>query len=157
MTADSVVRSEFWLGGTVPKDSQDIQVRVADLRSFSTALTYLAEQAPERTTSAQMAFFILAGIADAAGKPATFTEIKEEIGPAINKSLHTTYKVSLDREQRRSDTDAVRQGLGWLTREEDPIDNRRKYLRLTSKGRDVLRDLGLRLSPRNWDAGVMGS
>lgn len=114
---------------------------VGALRNFSAALIELAEKAPERTTAAQMAFFVLAGMADAAGKPATFTEIKEAVGDTINRSLHTTYKVFLDREQRRSDTDAVRQGLGWLTREEDRVDNRRKYLRLTPKGRAILSSL----------------
>lgn len=114
---------------------------VGALRNFSAALIELAEQAPERTTAAQMAFFVLAGMADEAGKPATFTEIKDAVGPAINRSLHTTYKVFLDRVQRRSDTDATRQGLGWLTREEDRQDNRRKYLRLTPKGRAVISSL----------------
>lgn len=114
---------------------------VGDLRSFSAALIELAEQAPERTTAAQMAFFLLAGMSDAVGKPATFTEIKDAVGPAINRSLHTTYKVFLDRVQRRSDTDVTRAGLGWLTREEDKQDNRRKYLKLTPKGRAVISSL----------------
>ena len=123
------------------KTGSRLPLPVGALRDFSAALIELAEQAPERTTAAQMAFFVLAGMADAAGKPATFTEIKDAVGEAINRSLHTTYKVFLDREQRRSDTAAVRQGLGWLTREEDRADNRRKYLRLTPKGRAVLASL----------------
>lgn len=114
---------------------------VGDLRTFSAMLIELAEQAPERTTAAQMAFFVSAALADMAGRPGTFTELKDALGPAINRSLHTTYKVFLDRIQRRSDTDVTRAGLGWLTREEDPQDNRRKYLRLTAKGRDVMRGL----------------
>jgi hypothetical protein len=123
------------------KAGDALPTHIGELRNFSAALIELAEQAPERTTAAQMAFFVLAGMADAAGKPATFTEIKDAVGPAINRSLHTTYKVFLDRVQRRSDTDVTRAGLGWLTREEDPTDNRRKYLRLTAKGRDVMRGL----------------
>lgn len=123
------------------KSGSKLATHVSELRDFSAALIELAEQAPERTTVAQMAFFVLTGMADAAGKPATFTEIKEAVGPSINRSLHTTYKVFLDRVQRRSDSDATRQGLGWLTREEDQEDNRRKYLRLTPKGRAVLTSL----------------
>ena len=130
----------------MPKDPEYRRLPARDLRTFSQAVTYLAEQAPERTTAAQMAFFVVAGIADAMGKPRTFTEIQEELGPAINRSLHTTYKVFLDREQRRSDTEVSRKGLGWLTREEDPDDNRRKYLKLTNKGHSILRELGLRIS-----------
>jgi hypothetical protein len=123
------------------KTDGKLPIPVGALKDFSAALIELAEQAPERTTAGQMAFFLLAGMADAAGKPATFTEIKEAVGPAINRSLHTTYKVFLDRVQRRSDTDATRAGLGWLTREEDRADNRRKYLRLTPKGRAVINSL----------------
>lgn len=128
-------------GVFMKKTGGGLPTPVADLRTFSAGLIELAEQAPERTTAAQMAFFLLAGMADAVGKPATFTEIKDAVGPAINRSLHTTYKVFLDRIQRRSDTDVTRQGLGWLTREEDPEDNRKKYLRLTPTGRAVLRSL----------------
>jgi hypothetical protein len=129
----------------MPKDVEDFQITTKELRAFAEALAYLAERAPERTTAAQMAFFVFAAIADNVGKPRTFTEIKDELGPAVNRSLHTTYKVFLDREQRRSDTNATRQGLGWLTREEDLYDNRRKYLRLTDLGRAVLFELGLRV------------
>jgi hypothetical protein len=129
----------------MPNDAEHFQLPTRELRIFAEAMTYLAEQAPERTTAAQMAFFVFAAIGDALGKPRTSTEIKDELGPVVNRSLHTTYKVFLDREQRRSDTDTRRQGLGWLTREEDPDDNRRKYLRLTKRGRAVLQELGSRI------------
>lgn len=128
-------------GGNMKKGGAGLPLQLGGLRNFSAALIELAEQAPERTTAAQMVFFLLAGLADEADKPATFTEVRDAAGPAINRSLHTTYKVFLDRPQRRSDTDATRQGLGWLTREEDPEDNRRKYLRLTPKGRRVMKGL----------------
>lgn len=134
------VRGTLTISTTKPP-GKGLALHVRDLRNFSTALIALAEQAPERTTVAQMVFFLLAGMADAAGKPATFTELKEAAGDSINRSLHTTYKLFLDRPQTRSDYDSKRQGLGWLTREIDPRDNRRNYLRLTPKGRSVL--LGL--------------
>lgn len=98
----------------------------------------LAEEAPDRTTLAQMTFFIFAGKADLAGKPATFTEIRDKLGPAVSRSLHTTSKLFLDRPINRSDYKAKRPGLGWLTREMDPADNRRNFLRLTTRGHQVL-------------------
>ena len=114
------------------------KLRPANFRDLSKSLLILANEAPERTTLAQMTFFLLAGTADLAGKPSTFTEIRDRVGPTVNRSLHTTYKVFLDRPLKRSDYQSKRQGLGWLTREIDPQDNRRNYLRLTAKGRRVL-------------------
>lgn len=111
---------------------------VGDLTDFSTVLIVLAELSPERTTAAQLSFFLTAAIADLAGKPATFTELRDATGPVIGKSLHTTYQIFLDKERRRSDSVRVSQGVGWLERELDPTDNRRHYLRLTAKGREVI-------------------
>lgn len=108
------------------------------LRSFSSGLLALAELGPERMTVAQTTFFMFAGLADLAGKPATFTELRDLIGPVMSKSLHTTYKLFLGEEGRDSKRQAA---LGWLMRETDPSDNRRKYLRLTKEGRRVLTEV----------------
>ena len=122
------------------KSSADgLALRVGELTDYSTVMLTLAEMVPERTTLAQMTFFLLAAIADLGGKPATFTDIKEAVGPAVNRSLHTTYKLFLDRPLKRSDYESNRQGLGWLTREMDPNDNRKNYLRLTSSGRAIIK------------------
>jgi hypothetical protein len=113
-------------------------LRPSDFRDLSNAMLALANEAPERTTLPQMTFFLLAAMADLKGKPSTFTEIRDGVGPTVNRSLHTTYKIFLDRPLRRSDYESKRQGLGWLTRELDPEDNRRNYLRLTASGKRVL-------------------
>lgn len=112
---------------------------VGGLADFSSALIVLAELAPDRMTMSQGVFFLLAAASDLAGKPATFTSIKEAAGPQINRSLHTTYKVLLDGSRRPENS--RQQGLNWLRREENPADNREKLLRLTSKGRDVIREV----------------
>lgn len=112
-----------------------------DLTDFSAAVLKLAGVAPDRMTVAQSVFFLSAGLADLRGRPVTFSEIREEVGEAISKSLHTTYKTLTDESVKR---DGKRQpGLGWLRREIDPDDNRRKYLRLTSKGRAILNEIGM--------------
>lgn len=126
---------------TKTNSSNELTLRVGELTDYSTVLLTLAEMVPERTTLAQVSFFLLAAIADAAGKPATFTELREAVGPAVNRSLHTTYKLFLDRPMRRSDYDSKRQGLGWLTREMDPDDNRKNYLRLTPSGKAIVKML----------------
>lgn len=111
------------------------------LRNFSAGLLVLAELGPDRLTLTQGAFFLLAAMADRTGRPATFSELREAVGDTLNRSLHTTYKVFVDEGRKR---DGKREpGLGWLTRETDDADNRRKYLRLTPKGRRVLEELVL--------------
>src|SRR3546814_14484898 len=71
----------------------------------------LAEFAPDRMTMAQGVFFLLAASADIAGKPTTFTEIKEAQGEAINRSLHSTYRVLL------TPSRTFPKGLDWRSEE----------------------------------------
>lgn len=108
---------------------------VGELMSFSSGLLLLAEMGPDRMTAAQSTFFMYAGLADLYGRPATFTELREKLGPVMSRSLHTTYKLFLGDEGRDNKR---AQALGWLYRETDPSDNRRKYLRLTKEGRFVM-------------------
>jgi hypothetical protein len=114
------------------------------LRNFSVGVVTLAEIAPRHLTLAQASFFLAAAMADRAGKPATFTELQEAVGPAINRSLHTTYRVFLNegriRNGKRQD------GLGWLRRETDPSDNRRKWIKLTPLGQSVADEIGQALA-----------
>lgn len=109
-----------------------------ELRQFNNSLIRLASLAPDRLSLPQAVFFIEAARADLSGQPATFTELRDRTGPAISKSLHTTYKVFLDSKNREPKRQTA---LGWLTREIDAEDNRRKYLRLTAKGRRVVGEL----------------
>lgn len=109
------------------------------LRSFLAAATVLAEHSPRNLTLAQCVFFLHAGLADLVGRAATFTEIKEAVGPAVNRSLHTTYKAFL-KEGRLRDGERS-EGLGWLNTQTDPRDNRRKYLILTPEGRHILKEV----------------
>ena len=110
----------------------------SELRSFSSGLLALTELGPERLSLAQATFFLFAGLADLAGRPATFTELRDLIGPTMSKSLHTTYKVFLGDKDREAKRQAA---LGWIMRETDANDNRRKYLRLTNEGRRVMTEL----------------
>lgn len=109
--------------------------RVRGLADLSSALIVLAEEAPDRMTTAQMVFFLLAASADLAGRAATFTEIREAQGEALNRSLHSTYR------QLLKPSRTFPNALGWLDREENPADNREKFLKLTPKGRKVIREV----------------
>jgi hypothetical protein len=113
---------------------------VGGLADFSAALIVLAEEAPDRMTMAQGVFFLLAASADLTGKPTTFTEIREAAGETINRSLHSTYRVLLKPSRTHP------KALGWLERHENPQDNRQKFLKLTPKGRKIVREVVARLT-----------
>lgn len=106
---------------------------VSKLAGLSAFLLYLAEEGNDRLTINQAAFFLIVAAADARGVPQTMGEIMENGEGVLNQSLKTTYKVLL------APTPAYKGiGLGWITREPDPDDERRKYLRLTPKGKAVV-------------------
>jgi hypothetical protein len=127
-------------GGTTRSKSDPLFKHVGALADFSSALISLAQAAPDRMTMSQGVFFLLAAGADLAGRPTTFTEIRETAGPSINRSMHTTYKVLLDEPLER--VDAPRQKcLGWLQRHTNPLNGREKFLTLTPKGREIIREV----------------
>jgi hypothetical protein len=106
------------------------------LRNFSAGMIVLSEVAPRHLTMAQASFFLTAALADRAGRAATYTDLKETLGPLVSRSLNTTYKIFL-KEGRMRDGERI-EGVGWLTAEVDPLDNRRKFLRLTRTGQRVI-------------------
>ena len=93
----------------------------------------LAEMAPERMTLSQAIFFITAGAADIAGKRPTYSDVRAALGDDINRTLHTTYRIVLEPSR------VYPKGLGWMTREINPADNREKFLKLTRQGDEVMR------------------
>src|SRR3546814_11742500 len=109
-----------------PKTDQLFK-HVGALGDLSSAMIALAEFAPDRMTMAQGVFFLLAASADIAGKPTTFTEIKEAQGEAINRSLHSTYLVLL------TPSRTFPKCLEWITRVASPTQKRRKTVKRTPK------------------------
>lgn len=107
---------------------------VKPLASLSAAFLYLAEAGHDRLTINQAAFFLLVAAADARGAPLTLTELIEGTDGVLGKSIVNSYKALLEPHGRTKDF-----ALGWITREPDPDDERRKYLRLTDKGKEVAR------------------
>ena len=115
-------------------DQDELYASVKDLASFSDAPLYLADAGNDRLTINQAAFFLLVSAAEARGTPRTLKEIMDAAEGVIGRSVQNTYKVLLEAKGRHPKTMTA---LGWLTRETDPDDERRKYLRLTPKGRRV--------------------
>lgn len=109
-----------------------LQLHIGEFANFSTAMIVLAEMAPERMTMSQAIFFVLTATADLAGRNPTFSDIRDAVGDTVNRSLHTTYRVLLEPNRNYP------KGLGWLRQEENPMDARQKFLRLTPKGRTVM-------------------
>lgn len=126
---------------TKPRRSEPLKLHTRDFANFSAGMIVLAEMAPERMTMSQGIFFLLTATADLAGRDPTFGDIKEAVGDTVNRSLHTTYRILLESSRLYPN------GLGWLRQEENPMDARQKFLRLTPKGRAVmvgiLRALGI--------------
>lgn len=113
--------------------SEELFKHVRDLTALSGAMLELSKEAPTRLSVAQMTFFLIAAAADLRGNPAAFGDIKEQFAPKMARTLHSTYRTFLVNGHPREPT------LGWLDREYDPLDSRRKFLRLTAKGRNVVR------------------
>lgn len=106
------------------------------LKAVSRAFLIAAEEGHDRLTANQLLFFCTVAEADLKGSPLTLTEAKEVLGPAMNKSVHTSYKTFL---VPRGDSSA--HGIGWLDTEPDPRDMRRNYIRLTARGREIAKAL----------------
>ena len=105
------------------------------LSGLSAFLLYLAEEGNDRLTINQATFLFMAATADLRGAPLTLSEIMALGQGTLTQSLKTTYKVLLE------PTPSYRAGLGWIMREPDPNDERKKYLRLTKKGRHVIKEV----------------
>lgn len=112
---------------------------VKPLAGLSAGMLYLAEAGHDRLTINQAAFFLLVAAADARGAPLTLQEILDTTDGIIGRSIQNSYKVLLEPYGWKPKDYA----LGWITREADPRDERRKYLRLTQKGREVAEALML--------------
>lgn len=112
-----------------------LHLHVGDLTDLSAAMIVLAEMAPDRMTMSQGIFFLVAAAADLAGKRPTYSDVREALGDDINRTLHTTYRIVLEPSR------VYPKGLGWMTRETNPADNREKFLSLTPKGRKVIKEV----------------
>lgn len=114
---------------------------VEELATSSALLVYLAGVATERLSLSQIAFFLAAATADAAGKPATRTELIDATLDGTRGSIRNTYRQLM--EPSRTFPNA----LGWLHPEPNPMDEREKLLRLTDEGRKVIDGALLTLRP----------
>lgn len=126
-TSSRTKRSELWR-------------HVGELASSSAMLLFLSEEGSDRLSLTQGAFFLLAATADAAGKPATRTELLNT-HMADGKGIRNTYRQLLEPSR------LFPSALGWLTTEENPMDAREKVLRLTDAGKRVIEGILLTLEP----------
>lgn len=138
---------------TKDRRRSELYASVGPLAGLSGALLFLALEGHDRLTINQAAFFFLVAAADARGRPLTLTEIMEDNDLALGKSIQNSYKVLLEPHGRNPKDFA----LGWLTREPDPDDERRKFLRLTDKGREIAKAALLASGRGNYEGEEHGS
>ena len=112
-----------------------LYLHVSSLEALCAGMMVMARMAPHRMTLSQVIFFVTAGTSIAAGKPTTYTEVKEMLGEEINRSLAQTYRVLFEPSR------VYPKALEWMTRETNPADNRQKFFQLTPQGRRVLDEI----------------
>ncbi len=101
------------------------------LTIFQKALFAYNELVPARMTGLQMQTFLMIAVAHARERDLTMTDLREESGELIGMHMNRSYQFFLPPSARNPE------GLGWVMTEEDPLDGRRKYLRLTEKGEEI--------------------
>lgn len=121
--------------------SQPLWKRVGELGASSAFLLYLSSVGSDRLSVTQAAFFMLAATADAAGQPATRSQLIEAHEEDFKGSIKNTYRQFLEPTRTHPN------GLGWLTQESNPDDYREKILKLTPRGRRVIEGALLSLMP----------
>lgn len=130
------------IGATMNTSKTSLNRHVGALAGSSAFLMYLAEAGNARLSMSQAAFFFLAATGAARGVPLTLSQILEGTGSeALGRSVKNTYKVFLEPTPRNPN------GLGWLTREVNPDDEREKMFSLTEKGEEVVRAALLAMTP----------
>lgn len=121
--------------------SPQLWKHVGELGASSAFLLYLSNRGSERLSLTQAAFFMLAATADAAGKPATRSQLIAAYGDEFGGSVRNTYRQLLEPSR------VFPKALGWLTTEENPDDSREQFLRLTEKGKSVIAGALVALEP----------
>lgn len=115
--------------------------RVGELAGSSAFLMYLAEAGSDRLTVSQAAFFMLAAAADVRGRPATRTGLLTASGAEFRPSIRNSYRQLLEPSR------VYPNALGWLTTEDNPMDSREQFLKLTDEGKAVIEGALLALAP----------
>jgi hypothetical protein len=124
-------------GGTSPQ----LWKRVAELAGSSAFLLYLGDVGSDRLTLTQAAFFMLAATADAAGRPATRSELLQTYPDQFRGSIRNSYRQLLEPSR------LYPKSLGWLSTEANPNDDREQLLRLTEEGKSVIMGALMALEP----------
>lgn len=104
------------------------------------ALRVISEVVPARTSLRQMLFFAIVSQANAMGRSITFSDVIELLKDGAGhkgdfRGLERSVAIFYEANRRNPD------GLGWIRLEPDPDDLRKKYLRLSDEGTEVVGDM----------------
>ncbi|VWX46635.1 conserved hypothetical protein [Novosphingobium sp. 9U] len=114
-----------------------LRTRLHDFAALARAMLPNAADAPDRVTLGQVGFFLAVAQADLEGAPATFADFEAKAPNLGTKSLRQSCKLFLA-ERRSSEM-----GLGWLLTERSLKGNGRRQFRLTPRGREIIRNMGV--------------
>lgn len=121
--------------------SARLWAKLPELQASTAFMLYLAKVGSDRLSLTQAAFFMLAATADAAGRPATRSQLIHTHSVTFRGSIKNSYRQLLEPSGK------YQTALGWLRTEPNPDDDREQFLRLTKAGKKVILCVLLALEP----------
>ncbi|MFN3573605.1 MAG: hypothetical protein ACK4TR_08770 [Phenylobacterium sp.] len=99
------------------------------------AMQIVSEACPARASVRQVLAFSIIVYANAMGRQITLSQVREIAGEGLGQSIERTIQLFF------APTKQVPDALGWIEQEVDEDDRRRKYLKLTARGRKIANEM----------------
>ncbi|MFN3582759.1 hypothetical protein [Phenylobacterium sp.] len=102
---------------------------------LAAVMQIIAEAVPARCSTRQVLAFCIIVYANAKGQSVTLSQVRETAGEGLGQSIEKTIQMFFAPSKQQPDA------LGWLEQEVDEDDRRKKYLKLTARGRHVANEI----------------
>lgn len=102
---------------------------------LAAVMQIIAEAVPARCSTRQVLAFCIIVYANAKGQSVTLSQVRETAGEGLGQSIEKTIQMFFAPSKQHPDA------LGWLEQEVDEDDRRKKYLKLTARGRHVANEI----------------
>jgi len=109
-----------------------------ELEGFADYLLAMTSITPPRASARQMLAFCIVAMANIRNESLNMADLMTSAGDDVDgkailgRSIERTFGLFMEPTKQNPD------GLGWVTQEMDPEDRRKKYLKLTDKGREAV-------------------
>lgn len=107
---------------------------------LAAVMQIIAEAVPARCSARQVLAFCIIVYANAKGQSVTLSQVREVAGEGLGQSIEKTIQMFFSPSKNQPDA------LGWLEQEVDEDDRRKKYLKLTARGRHVANEIARALA-----------